>query len=91
MDNYFETADVNLGAFLLAHKIPYRGAYWSSSDSGRAIFRFKRLTDSEGADVITDLIDNYTFNFTVPVQDFVSAVKFLMGEMKKARRNGGSR
>ena len=85
MDPYYESTDINLCAWLMANKIPYRGSYIAPSDSSRAVFRFKH----DGCR-IPDLIDSYTFNFPVPVQDFVGAMMFLFGEAKKARRNGGA-
>ena len=81
MPEYYETSDLNIGAFLIANKTPYRGCY--IAPDGRTIFRFKN------SDNITDLLDNYTFNFPVPVQSYVGGTKFLLGEVKKSRRNGG--
>ncbi|PYR96705.1 MAG: hypothetical protein DMG16_27050 [Acidobacteria bacterium] len=80
-DAFFETADLNIAAFLLTRKIPFRGSY--PSKDGHSIFRFK--PDNQ----IVNLIDDYGSGAEVSAKDFAASLRFLTGQIRQNRRNGG--
>jgi hypothetical protein len=80
--DYFETADTNIGAWLLTNKIGFRGAHLSKD--GYTSFRFK--PDAR----ITDLIDDFNAGGECSAKDFAASYKFLIGQIKQARRSGGN-
>jgi len=83
-DKFFETADTNIAAFLIVKKIPFRGAHLSK-DGTFTVFYFK--PDPR----ITDLIDDFNFGGECSAKDFAASYKFLNGQIKQSRRNGGAK
>ena len=82
-EEYFETADTNIGAWLITNKIPFRGAVLSKD--GYTSFRFK------SDDRITELIDSFNAGDACSARDFAASYRFLNAQIKQARRSGGTR
>jgi hypothetical protein len=82
-NTFFETADLNIAAWLIVNKIAYRGSYLAKD--GVSIFRFK------SDDRITTLVDNYGFGSECSAKDLLNSLRFLTGQIKQNRRSGGAR
>jgi hypothetical protein len=80
---FYETTDLNGAGFLLTNRVQYRGD--ERAEDGRTIFRFKH------DDRIADLISDFVNGAEVVAKDFASALRFLTGQIKQNRRNGGTR
>jgi hypothetical protein len=80
-NTFFETADLNIAAWLLVKKVPFRGSFLAAD--GVSIFRFK--PDER----IVALIDDYGFGSECSAKDLLNSLRFLTGQIKQNRRNGG--
>ena len=78
----FKSTDLNIGAFLLTNKIPYRG-YDHSEDGRSIVFRFAQ------DERIPSLIDAYGSGAEVSARDFAASLRFLTGQIRQNRRKGG--
>ena len=84
IEQFFQTADLYVGGFLLVKRIPYRGTHRTES-SRNVQFCFAHSEE------ITALVIDYENGAEAPVKEYGACVRFLLGELKKANRNGGVR
>jgi hypothetical protein len=82
--DYYQIADLTVAAWLLTHKIPFRGAVLSS-DGYYATLQFKP------DDRIVDLVDAFNAGEACSARDFAANYRFLAVQSKQARRSGGGR
>jgi hypothetical protein len=83
---YFQTSDTNIASWLLTKRVPYRSCFLSD-DGTFVTFRFVN------SDRIRDLIDDYTFDAECSAKALLDSYRFLMNQVKQARRqarNGGA-
>jgi hypothetical protein len=86
-EQFFETQDTGLGAFLLSSRIPYRGAFLTE---GRVTFRFANL-NGRAEQEIREVIDQYRFDFPAPsAKGLIANYQFLLAQVKEARRKAAA-
>jgi len=83
-EQFFMTSDLYVAGFLLVNNTPYRGAH--CAESGRNV-QFHFAPSEE----ITRLVIDYENSAETSAKEYGACVRFLIGELKKANRNGGAK
>jgi hypothetical protein len=77
----YETSDTAIAAFLIASKVPYRGA---GRTGNRVTFSF------EDNGTVTQLAWSYLADATIPAKSLIEATRFVTGQLKAARQQNES-